>query len=144
MGLCEGKPYVLDDKDLKWFSQNTELSEDDVKTRYEQFVQSYPEGKIPKEVFINLLQSSFNASNRMSKIQVRGLENYTYETYDRDGDGYIDFKEFLSVMYILSNETPKQKLELVFKTFDSEGNGVISLEEVKLVVKDFFKFLSKY
>ena len=73
-----------------------------------------------------------------------GLEKYAFETYDIDGDGYIDFKEFLWVMYALSDESPRQKLELIFKTFDTDRNGVISAKEVKLVVKDFFQLLSKY
>ena len=103
MGLSEGK-YVLDNKELEWFSKNTELSKDDVKIRYEHFVQSYPDGKIPKSVFVNMLQSAYKASKRTSKMQAQGLEKYAYATYDRDGDGCIDFKEFLSVMYILNKK----------------------------------------
>ena len=140
--MVNGK-YVLGDKDLKWFATNTELSEDDVKTRYEHFVETYPDGKIPKPAFMNMLESSYKASKRMSKIQAQGLEKYAFQTYDQDGDGCINFKEFLWVMYVLSDDTPRQKLELIFGTFDTDRNGVLSPQEVKLVVKDFFNLLSK-
>ena len=143
MGQVNGK-YVLEQKDIKWFAQNTELSEEDVRLRYDHFVQNYPDGKIPKDAFIAMLEGAYSSSKRMSKIQAHGLENYAFKTYDLNGDGCIDFKEFLWVMYILSDDPPRQKLELIFKTFDDNRDGVISANEIKQVVKDFFYILSKF
>ena len=80
----------------------------------------------------------------MSKIQAQGFENYAFKTYDLNGDGCIDFKEFLLVMYTLSDDPPRQKLELIFKTFDNNRDGIISADEIKKVVKDFFYLLSKH
>ena len=143
MGQVNGK-YVLDEKDTKWFAENTELSEEDVMMRYDQFVQNYPDGKIPKDAFISMLESAYKSSKRMSKIQAQGYENYAFKTYDLNGDGCIDFKEFLWVMYTLSDDPPRQKLELIFKTFDNNRDGIISADEIKQVVKDFFYLLSKH
>ena len=142
MGQVNGK-YVLDDKDIKWFAENTELSEEDVVMRYDHFVQNYPDGKIPKEAFINMLEGAYKSSKRLSKIEAHGFENYSFKTYDLNGDGCIDFKEFLWVMYTLSDDSPRQKLELIFKTFDDNRDGIISTNEMKQVVKDFFYLLSK-
>ena len=142
MGHANGK-YHLDEKDIKWLAHNTELSEADIKTRYDHFVQNYPNGNIPRQEFTNMLQSAFNKSHRVSKINAQGFEDYIFNTFDINGDGSIDFKEFLWVMYILSDDTPKQKLELIFHTFDSNRDGSISDTEVKAVVKDFYKLLSK-
>ena len=70
-----------------------------------------------------------------------GLEKYIFETYDRNGDGFVDFSEFLRVLYILSNDSPKEKLQLIFRAFDADKNGTISLSELKTIVKDFFNLL---
>ena len=143
MGQVNGK-YILEEKDINWFSENTELSKEDVLMRYDHFVQNYPNGKIPKDAFIAMLEGAYGSSKRMSKIQAHGLENYSFKTYDLNGDGCIDFKEFLLVMYILSDDPPRQKLELIFKTFDDNRDGTLSANEIKQVVKDFFYILSKF
>lgn len=142
MGKVNGK-YILDEKDITWFSDNTELSEEDVRIRYDHFVHNYPDGKIPKCAFISMLESAYTSSKRLSKIQAHGFENYSFKTYDMNGDGCIDFKEFLWVLYTLSDDPPRKKLELIFKTFDVNRDGIISANEIKQVVKDFFYLLSK-
>lgn len=143
MGTVNGK-YVLNEKDVKWFAENTALDEEDVRVRYERFVQNYPDGKIPKSVFIEMLQGSYKASKRKSRLQAHGFENYTFKTYDVNGDGCIDFKEFLWVMYTLSDDTPRDKLELIFRSLDHNHDGFLYANDIKVVVKDFFRLLSKY
>ena len=141
--MSQGK-YKLDSKDIKWFTKNTELSEDDVRRRYEQFVQNYPDGQIPKAEFVNMLQSAYKVSKRMSKIEAQGFENYAFKTYDINGDGCVDFKEFLRVIYTLSGDSHEQKLKLIFKTFDNDHDGMISADDIKIVVKDFIGLLGKF
>ena len=90
-------------------------------------------GKIEKSEYINLIQECYG--------NTYGLEKYIFETYDRNGDGFVDFSEFLKVIYILSNDSPKEKLQLIFRAFDADKNGTISLSELKSIVKDFFNLL---
>ena len=35
--------------------------------------------------------------------------------YDTNGDGHIDFREFMIVLYIMSNGTPEENLKQVTK-----------------------------
>jgi hypothetical protein len=35
--------------------------------------------------------------------------------YDSNGDGYIDFREFMVVLYIMSNGTPEANLKQIFR-----------------------------
>ena len=42
-----------------------------------------------------------------------------------------------------SNSPPKEKLELLFRVFDSDQNGYISSHEVKVMMTDFFHLLGK-
>lgn len=54
---------------------------------------------------------------------------------DTDKSGKIDFHEFKSVM--ASNyfrRHSKQELEAAFKSFDTDGNGFLSAEEVQIVM----------
>ena len=138
MGSSNGK-YVLTDEDINWFSKNTMIGKQDIKTRYKEFVKSHPLGKIEKSEYINMIKECYGKN-----INYKGLEKYMFEVFDRNGDGWVDFKEFLKVIYILSNESPKEKLELLFRVFDTDQNGTISHYELKAIVKDFFHLLGKF
>ena len=138
MGSKHGK-YVLTEKDITWFAKNTKIRRESVKSRYQQFLTQHPLGKIDKSEFINLLQECYGKFGNY-----KGLQKYVFELYDRNGDGAVDFKEFLLVIYTLSNDSPKEKLELIFRMFDINQTGTISRDELKIIVKDFFHLLGKY
>ena len=44
MGSSQGK-YVLTDEDINWFANNTMIGKEDVKERYQQFVDKHPLGE---------------------------------------------------------------------------------------------------
>ena len=137
MGSVNGK-YVLTEDDLTWFDKNTLLTKRNVKARYQIFLKEHPDGKIPKSKFIGYLEACYG-----KRRCYRGLEKYIFETYDMNNDGYVDFKEYLCVLYTLSNDSPNEKLELLFSVFDVHETGVILVEEVKQIVQDFFHLLGK-
>ena len=43
------------------------------------------------------------------------LESHIFRMYDTNGDGHIDFREFMIVLYIMSNGTPEENLKQVTK-----------------------------
>merc|ERR1719410_3246131 len=54
---------------------------------------------------------------------------------DADGNGAIDFPEFLSLMARCHQDTEgEEELSEAFKVFDRDGNGFISSAEVHLVM----------
>ena len=51
---------------------------------------------------------------------------------DADGNGEIDFPEFLTMMLRKMNEgNPEKELMDVFMVFDKDGSGTISAEELR-------------
>ena len=43
------------------------------------------------------------------------LEKRIFNMYDENRDGVISFKEFMMVMYVMSNGTPEQNLRQIFR-----------------------------
>jgi centrin-1 len=56
---------------------------------------------------------------------------------DRDGNGSIDFEEFLDMMTAkISDRDSKEDVGKVFALFDAEGKGAITLRDLKRVAKE--------
>ena len=58
-------------------------------------------------------------------------------------DGHIDFREFMIVLYIMSNGTPEENLKQIFRVFDINNDGFIRLEELQRIVKDLFHLINE-
>ena len=58
-------------------------------------------------------------------------------------DGHIDFREFMIVLYIMSNGTPEENLKQIFRVFDINNDGFISLKELQRIVKDLFHLINE-
>lgn len=50
--------------------------------------------------------------------------------YDSNGDGCIDFLEFMVVLYVMSDGTPEANLKQLFRIFDINNDGCISKKEL--------------
>lgn len=75
-------------------------------------------------------------------VDVNRLEKHIFRLFDKDGDGTIDFKEFMIVLYIMSNGTPEENLRQIFKVFDLDGDGCISREEMMKICHDLGYMIS--
>ena len=52
---------------------------------------------------------------------------------DTDGDGMIDYAEFIAAAADREKLINDRNLKMLFELFDEDGNGVISVEELKNV-----------
>ena len=59
-------------------------------------------------------------------------------------DGHIDFREFMIVLYIMSNGTPEENLKQIFRVFDINNDGKITLKvRMPQSLKNICYFLRK-
>ncbi|KAJ0753933.1 putative EF-hand domain-containing protein [Helianthus annuus] len=52
-----------------------------------------------------------------------------FNKFDANGDGQIDISELGSILGALGSETPEEELKVVMTEIDTDGNGVIDLNE---------------
>ena len=63
--------------------------------------------------------------------------------YDKNDDGHIDFKEFMMVLYVMSNGTPEENLRKIFRIFDMNSDGLLSKQELTRIVKDLYMLFAQ-
>nr|GMC89657.1 calmodulin-like protein 11 [Ipomoea batatas] len=88
------------------------------------------EGVITLEELATIIQS-LNVHPTKEEIQEMIRE------VDVNGDGSIDFQEFLNVMVRKIKESVSEELKEAFKVFDRDQDGFISAKELRNVMMNF-------
>ena len=134
MGQLQGK-YVLNKRDIEYLSKHTQMTKEDVQSRYDQFMIRHPDGKIPKAEFLSTIQACY------SDCDIKKLDDYVYRMYDKNKDGFVDFKEFTIVLYMLSSGSPEDKLLQIFDIFDINRTGFISQLAMTKMVREMYNVI---
>ena len=87
------------------------------------------DGKISTSELSLVMKSFYNNSGEITNDIIQDIIN----DVDANGDGTIDFDEFLYFLTRNTNEQEKEdELYEVFRIFDQDGNGLVSPSELKL------------
>ncbi|XP_067829644.1 dual oxidase 2 [Heptranchias perlo] len=58
---------------------------------------------------------------------------------DKDGNGYLSFREFIDILIIFMKGSPEEKSKLMFQMYDVDGNGFLSKEEFSILLRSFIE-----
>lgn len=106
-----------------------DILEQDMHHWYTKFMKDSPSGLITLfELKIMLEMNGMSAEANSYVEQI-------FLTFDMDGDGYIDFVEYIAAVSLLLKGEINQKLKWYFKLFDQDGNGKIDKDEMETIFK---------
>ena len=91
----------------------------------------------------------------LPKKEIDKVEKHVFRVYDTNGDGFIDFIEFMVLFHILSGKyldlitqllfnistadgTPQDVLGKIFRVFDVNSDGTITQKEMQKLVADLY------
>lgn len=129
------KGKVLPKEDLEWLSTNTNFPQDHIVEWHKGFMSDCPDGKMDrakmKEMFSSLAPADSEGMSDFSEGDAADLFlDQMFRIFDKDGDGTIDFKEFMIATDMTSSGDPEEKLRWAFRMYDKDSSGYIDLDEM--------------
>ena len=118
-GGCE-----LSEDDVNFLTENTNFTEPEIREWWREFLMDCPEGVLTRTKLQEMLITILPADN------CNIITDLIFNTFDRDGDGWIDFKEFIIATDLTASSSPEDKLRWVFKLYDKDGSDSIQLREM--------------
>ncbi len=87
-----------------------------------------PSNELTQKEFTKIFQSMYPSGN------VKDFCKRVFTIYDLDKNGRIDFNEMMIALSILRENDVTKKIELVFRMFDINDDGFLTLTEVKNII----------
>jgi len=96
-------------EDLEYLQTNTNsnIGREEIESQFQAFLVNHPDGHISRKCFQSILGEGYPGTNT-SKIS-----KHIWRMYDTNKDGFIDFREFKMVLYVMSHGNSEENLRQI-------------------------------
>merc|ERR1712183_732399 len=130
-----GHVHSIPKEEITGLLDATHFNKIELKRWYQQFMKDFPDGKMNEEQFFKIYGDLFASEANMG-------ENI-FRSFDLNRDGSISFRELMMTLSLTTVGTKEEKLEWLFNVYDFDGNGKITVDEVRALADTFSTVLKR-
>jgi len=125
--VAGGNKGDLRKRELREFMRTTHFEQQEIKTLFDQF----------KNLSANKLSEAISKAQFQKALGLKDsiITERIFKVFDINGDGQIDFREFICGLSIFSAGTVEEKLAFSFRIYDFDGDGFIDKAELYEMLK---------
>ncbi|CAF3447431.1 unnamed protein product [Rotaria socialis] len=129
--------WVLSERDIKFLCSQTGLPENEIRTWHEKFFHDNPDGRLDRDEFRKI----FRILRQESPDSLDNICDHVFRAFDVDGNGFVEFGEFLLGFAICSRGDLRSRLDYAFECYDLDSNGFITEDEIEPVLRGMYTLL---
>ncbi|XP_033928305.1 visinin-like [Melopsittacus undulatus] len=133
--MGSGRSRSLSPELLSELQASTPFTEAQLREWHNRFLQQQPDGRVRHRDFLRLYRHFLPGS------EVAAYAAHVFRSLDSDGDGSLDFREFVLAMNLTAPGRAKVKLRWAFALFDVDRDGEVSKGEVLEIVTAVFQLI---
>ena len=122
-------------KNFSELAEATSFMQEDLVKWYKGFVLAYPNRSLSIEDFKKIYGHHFPFGDASEFAQ------HVFRQFDLNGDGIIDFREFVIWLSVTIPSTTEDRLKRAFALYDIDGNGFVSKQEMTNIVQSIHKMV---
>ncbi|AGO13495.1 AaceriACL163Wp [[Ashbya] aceris (nom. inval.)] len=129
------KASKLSKDDLQSLKQSTYFDRREILQWHKGFLRDCPNGQLTQEEFVKIYKQffPFGAPEEFAA--------HVFSVFDKDNNGTIDFKEFITALSTTSRGTLEEKLVWAFQLYDLNHDGYITYSEMLTIVTSVYKMI---
>lgn len=129
------KASKLSKDDLTSLRQSTYFDRREIQQWHKGFLRDCPSGQLTREDFVKIYKQFFPFG------APEEFANHVFSVFDKDNNGFVDFKEFITVLSTTSRGTLEEKLVWTFQLYDLNHDGYITFDEMLTIVTSIYKMM---
>ncbi|CAI2356401.1 unnamed protein product [Caenorhabditis sp. 36 PRJEB53466] len=130
--------HVYRPSSLQQVVDETHFSKNEVRAIYRAFKETSPNAVINK----NIMREKF--AELFPHGDIEHYADLLFETFDNDGNGTINFQEFVKALSILCRGTMDEKLEWLYKLYDPKEKGEITWDRLFYVITSMDDLMGRH